>query len=209
VILLAGLIYSAAFLSRCGPCVAPSTTQAIILVESAGEALAIGDNTLRKSFLPGTRSEAVGLAKELIARGHSVDLGLMQINSCHLAHMRLSLNELFDPCRNVRAGTAILADFYRQYPNQDPGLTLFNALSAYNTGRAWRGESYVNRILAAAGVDYRVQFVPAGSAAAAAGTAVPEPIKKKKTKFKSSASPFFFKNTTTALTARRGFATGR
>jgi type IV secretion system protein VirB1 len=146
VILLAGLIYSAAFLSQCGPSVAPSTTRAIIQVESGGNPLAIGDNKLQKSFAPGTKGEAVSLATQLISQGHSVDLGLMQINSCHLASLHLSLDELFDPCRNVRAGTAILADFYRQYPNQDPGLTLFNALSAYNTDRAWRGAGYVNWI---------------------------------------------------------------
>jgi len=206
VILLAGLIYSAAFLSRCGPSVASGTTQAIIQVESGGNFLAIGDNNLKKSFLPKRR------ARRWVSQHNSslrAILGLMQVNSCHLASGRLTLDELFDPCRNVGAGTTILADFYRRYPNRDPDLTLYNALSAYNTGRAWRGAGYVNRILAAAGVDYRVLFVPAGSAAAAAALTNPEPAKKMKAKVKSSAAPFFFKNTTTALSARRGFPTGR
>jgi type IV secretion system protein VirB1 len=199
-ILLAGLIYSAGFLSQCGPAVAPSTTRAIIQVESEGNPLAIGDNNLRKSFSPRSRREAVSLAKQLISQGHSVDIGLMQVNSRHLDPGRLSLDELFDPCRNVRAGTTILADFYRQYPNKDPGLTLFNALSAYNTGQAWRGAGYVNRILAAAGVDYRILFVPVQGAAA-----VPDPVKKKNSKAKSSDSPFFFRNTTTSMVPRKGF----
>ena len=198
--LFAGLIYSSTFLSQCGPTVEPSTTRVIIQVESGGDALAIGDNNLKESFAPKTKSEAVSLATQLISQGHSIDLGLMQVNSCHLASMRLSLDELFDPCRNVRAGTTILSGFYRQYPNMDPGLTLFNALSAYNTGRAWRGAGYVNRVLAAAGVDYRVLFVPVGDAAT-----LPEPVKKKKARGKSSDSPFFFKNTTTAMVPRRGF----
>jgi type IV secretion system protein VirB1 len=201
VFLLAGLVYSAAFLTQCGPAVAPSTTRAIIQVESGGDALAIGDNNLRKSFAPKTRHEAISLATQLISQGHSVDLGLMQINSSHLGPMQLSLDDVFDPCRNVQTGTAILSDFYRKYPNQNPDLTLFNALSAYNTGRAWRGAGYVNRILAAAGVDYRVLFVPVEGAVAVA----PESAKKKKTKLKSSASPFFFKNTTTAMVPRRRF----
>ena len=203
--LLTGLIYSAAFLSQCGPSVAPSTTRAIIQVESGGNPLAIGDNDLKKSFAPKTKSEAVSLATQLISQGHSVDLGLMQVNSCHLASKRLSPDELFDPCRNVKAGTAILSGFYRQYPNQDPGLTLFNALSAYNTGQAWKGAGYVNRILAAAGVKYKVLFVPADDPAPAAGPVEsPDPIKKRSAKKKSAASPFFFKNTSTSLSARKG-----
>jgi len=198
--LLAGLIYSTGFLSQCGPAVAPSTTQAIIQVESGGDPLAIGDNSLGKSFAPRTKSEAVSLAKELISQGHSVDLGLMQINSQHLAPMGLSLDDAFDPCRNVRTGTAILSGFYRQYANKDPSLTLYNALSAYNTGQAWKGADYVNRILAAAGVNYRVLFVPVEDTPALSST--PAPKKKKRD---SRDSPFFFGNTSTALVPRQGF----
>jgi hypothetical protein len=43
--------------------------------------------------------------------------------------------------------------------------------------------------------------VPAGSTVAVA----PEPAKKKKAKAKSSNSPFFFRNTTTALVPRKRF----
>jgi len=198
-LLLAGLIYSASFLAQCGPDVEPSTTRAIIQVESGGNVLAIGNNSLKKSFSPRTRDEAVTLAASFLALGHSVDLGLMQINSCHLASLGLSLEEVFDACRNVRAGTTILSGFYRQYPNKDPGLTLFNALSAYNTGQAWKGPGYVNRILAAAGADYRVLFVPAEGAAT-----VSDPVKKKKIMVNSSDSPLFFKNTSTAMVPRQG-----
>ena len=199
-ILLAAFIYSAQFLSQCGPAVAPSTTRAVIQVESGGNPLAIGDNSLRKAFAPSSKGEAVSLAKRLIEQGHSVDLGLMQINSMHLAAMSLSLEEVFDPCRNVKIGTAILSDFYRQQQTGDPAYTLFKALSAYNTGQAWKGAGYVNRILAAAGVDYRVLFVPVQGA-----EAVPDSAKKKGTKAKSSDSPFFFRNTTTALVPRGPF----
>lgn len=201
-LLLAGLIYSTGFLSHCGPAVAPATTRAIIQVESGGNPLAIGNNNLKKSFAPKTKDEATRLAASFIARGHSVDLGLMQINSLHLAPMRLSLDDVFDPCRNVQAGTTILADFYRRYPNQDPGYTLFNALSAYNTGRAWKGAGYVNKILLAAGANYRVLFVPVGDAAAGS---TEHPVKKRKARAESPESPFFFRNTTTALVPRKGF----
>jgi type IV secretion system protein VirB1 len=202
VILLAGLIYSAGFLSQCGPAVAPATTQAIIRVESGGDPFAIGDNNLKKSFSPGSKREAVSLATQLIARGHSVDLGLMQINSQHLGPMGLSLEDAFDPCRNVKVGTTILADFYQRYRTGDPAGSLMKALSAYNTGQAWKGADYVNRILAAAGVNYRVMFVPVeGAPTGAAG-----PIQKtQKTRLNSRNSPFHFGNTTTAMVPGKGF----
>ena len=152
----AALIYSSQFLTQCGPAVAPATTRAIIQVESGGNPLAIADNRLRKSFIPKNRDEAVALAAALIRQGHGVDLGLMQINSAHLVPMRLTLEQVFDPCSNVRAGTTILAGFYRRHRTEDPALSLFKALSAYNTGRAWRGPGYVNKVLAATGAPYRV-----------------------------------------------------
>jgi type IV secretion system protein VirB1 len=200
-LLIGGMIYLSTFLEQCGPAVAPATTSAIIQVESGGYPLAIGDNQLRKSFAPKTRSEAVRLAAQLLDQGHSVDLGLMQINSFHLTPMGLSLDDVFDPCRNVRAGTTILADFYRKFDTGDPAYTLMKALSAYNTGHAWKGAGYVNKILVAAGVNYRVVFVPVEGAPA--GTADPPP-RKKKTKSDSRGAPFFFLNTSSALVPSRG-----
>ena len=199
--LLAAVLFTTAFLSQCGPAVDPATTRAIIQVESGGNPLAIGDNTLRQSFAPKTTREAVSRAKALIARGHSVDLGLMQINSSHLAPMRLSLDDTFDPCRNIRAGTSILADFYRRYQDGNPTYTLMKALSAYNTGQAWKGAGYVNRILTAAGVNYRVLFVPVPGA----DNSTNPPSTRKREKSARRAGPLFFGNTTSALAARRGF----
>lgn len=200
--LLAGFIYTAGFLSPCGPDVSPATTLAIIEVESGGNPLAIGDNNLKRSFSPGTTKEAVNLAADLIAQGHSVDLGLMQINSMHLAPMKLSLEDVFDPCGNVQIGTTILAHFYRQHQTNDPALSLFKALSAYNTGRAWKGTDYVNKILAAAGAPYRISFGPLVEPAGR-----PLSAGKRKSgdaKRDGAVSPFFFSNLSTSLVARKG-----
>ena len=65
----------------CGPSVHPATTQAIIEVESAGKPLTIHDNTTGISYNPTTKSEAVALTADLLHHGHSLDIGLMQINS--------------------------------------------------------------------------------------------------------------------------------
>ena len=199
--LLATLIFSSGFLAQCGPNVSPVTTQAIIEVESGGNPLAIGDNSSKKSFAPRSKSEAVELATALLAKGHSLDLGLMQVNSAHLVPLRLSLAELFDPCRNVRAGTTILSGMFNRYRTGDPARSLYLALSAYNTGTWWKGGSYVNRILAAAGTSYRVLFVPSPDSALPQDFAREESDRKNR----GRASSFIFKNLTSAMAARGWF----
>jgi len=161
-VLITGLLTLSALCAQCGPTVHPTTTQAIIRVESGGNPYAIGDNTTRRSYFPKSKQEAIEIAQELLAQGHSLDLGIMQINSCHIKGMGLSLEDLFDPCRNINTGTKILAEAYR---NNDKGearnIVLFKAISAYNTGSAWRGPAYINKILKAAGAPYRVAVLNA------------------------------------------------
>ena len=148
------------FCSQRGPAVDPSLTRAIIQVESGGNPFAIGDNTARRSYFPVSKPDAVQLAGYLLSQGHSIDMGLMQINSCHLGTNGLSLDVLFDPCGNVNFGTRLLADYFRMHSGDpDKRQVLFKALSAYNTGSAWRGPAYINRILAAAKAPYRVAVV--------------------------------------------------
>lgn len=158
-LLLTGIFISSALSIQCGPAVSPVTTQAIIQVESGGNPFAIGDNTVRKSFAPRSKIEAIGLATTLLSQGHNIDIGLMQINSQHLNPMKLSVSELFDPCTNIRIGTSILADFYRLHDTiPDKNQVLFRALSSYNTGSAWRGPGYINKILAQVNAPYRVRL---------------------------------------------------
>jgi len=155
--LIGSLLLITSLCAQCGPSVEPSTTKAIIQVESGGNLFVIGDNTLKKSFFPKSKKEAVRLADYLLSQGHNLDMGLMQVNSCHLKAGKFSLDDLFDPCRNIAIGTKILADFYRRNDRGEArNVVLFKALSAYNTGSAWRGPDYINRILKAAGAPYRV-----------------------------------------------------
>ncbi|NVN91827.1 MAG: lytic transglycosylase domain-containing protein [Desulfuromonadales bacterium] len=158
--MITGLLLISSLCTQCGPAVSPATTQAIIKVESGGKPYVINDNTTRKSFSPTSKTEAIHIASELLSQGHSLDLGIMQINSTHLQKMNLTLDELFDPCRNINIGTNLLAEAYRRNNNGESGSTvLFKALSAYNTGSAWRGPDYINRILKAAGATYRVAVI--------------------------------------------------
>ena len=137
----------------CGPVVHPATTAAIIQVESQGNPLAIADNTQRTSYTPHTQEQAVRLANQLHQQGHSLDIGVMQINTQWLRPKRLSLEKLFDPCFNIAVGTGILSTAYQGTLRQsdDTATALTRALSIYNTGSPTAGRAYVTRVMNAAG----------------------------------------------------------
>jgi type IV secretion system protein VirB1 len=138
---------------RCAPLAAPSTLASIARVESGFDPLMISDNNSKQSFAPNSVAEAARLATQLIAAGHSVDVGLMQINSSNFARAGLTVPAAFDPCRSLAAGAAILAAGYAggvTHSSQQAALRI--ALSRYNTGDAQRGftNGYVARVERAA-----------------------------------------------------------
>lgn len=143
-------------LSRdCAPSVAPETLAAIAHVESRFDSLAIGVN--RGGPQPRRArdmAEAVQVARALLARGANIDLGLAQINSSNLSWLGLTIEETFDPCRNLEAASTVLRAGYRVSGDTaaDRQSALRIALSRYNTGDAQRGfhNGYVGRVEAAA-----------------------------------------------------------
>lgn len=144
-----------AFIAQCAPGVAPETVQAIVQVESRGAVLALGINGPAGRVVPGDAQQAVRLARQYIEAGYSVDLGLMQVNSKNLAGLGLSLERIFEPCTNLRAGALILSQAYdaaaARYGEGQRALRA--ALSAYNTGRfeaGWRN-GYVARYVSVGG----------------------------------------------------------
>jgi type IV secretion system protein VirB1 len=115
---------------------------AIARVESGQRTLAIhASGSGGGAILPATRQEAIERAHALLREGRSIDLGLMQINSRNLGWLGLSVEDAFDPCRNIAAGARVLTSF-----------------SGYNTGHPQRGfaNGYVARVLSA-GVSNAVQ----------------------------------------------------
>jgi len=139
---------------RCGPSVAPSTLASIARTESGFEPLSINDNTTGTSGVPATRDIAVQIASKLLEAGHSVDIGIMQINSANFGRLGLTLEAAFDPCKSVAAGAAVLAGGYTggaTHEGQQSALRV--ALSKYNTGDAQRGfaNGYVHKVELAAG----------------------------------------------------------
>nr|WP_314121552.1 lytic transglycosylase domain-containing protein [uncultured Brevundimonas sp.] len=135
----------------CAPSVAPETLAAIAHVESRFDALAIGVNRGgRNPPRARTPSEAARQAHALLARGANIDLGLAQINSDNLEWLGLSVEQAFDPCRNLAAAATVLRAGYWPEANTTTGrqTALRVALSRYNTGDPRRGfrNGYVRRV---------------------------------------------------------------
>ena len=144
-------------LLACAPNVAPVTLQAIIEVESGGNALALHVNGIRvQPPPPRDAKEAAQVAESNIARGYSVDIGLMQVNSRNLATLGITVEQVLEPCTNIRAAATILtADYAAAARTRGDGQpALQAALSAYNTGDFYRGfaNGYVARYYGPLGV---------------------------------------------------------
>lgn len=131
-----------ALIAQCAYNTHPDTVKAIIQVESAGNPYAIGVNFGgRNGHKPNNATEAALVARNLIANGKNIDMGLMQINSANMRRLGLSTEAMFDPCTNIRIGTKILSTNYVQAVDiYGPGENALRAaLSAYNTGSMVKG----------------------------------------------------------------------
>ena len=131
-----------AALLACGSSVDPSTLRAIMRVESGGRVYAINVNGAPSQPSPASSAaDATAEAQAWIARGYSVDLGLMQVNNRNLQSLGFTVAQMFDPCTNIQAGASILtADYLAASSGRpNPQDALKAALSAYNTGNFERG----------------------------------------------------------------------
>jgi len=139
-----------ALAAQCAPAVSPQVIAAIVEVESRGHVHAINVNRLpRQPRAPRSAAEAARVAQYYIARGHSVDLGLGQINSRNMRWLGLTWDTVFDPCTNVAAAGTVLAGNYRSVRSgRHPQTALRIALSLYNTGDRERGfrNGYVRKV---------------------------------------------------------------
>ena len=135
-------------LEQCAPAIAPITMPAIVQQESAGNPLALHDNTTGRGYRPASVVGAARIARALIAQGHSVDVGLAQINSRNLSRLGLAVERALDPCENLHAAQTVLLDGWGR------SGTLLGMLSAYNTGQVTnaRGADYGAGVYAQAGV---------------------------------------------------------
>lgn len=123
--------------------------QAIIRTESGFNPHAIGVNYGGKQIKqPKSYAEAVLKAKQLISSGHNIDLGLAQINSSNLKWLGLSIEQVLQPCNNLKAMQFILYDCYKRSGESGLGTKMQRAFSCYNTGNHTKGfnNNYVNKV---------------------------------------------------------------
>src|SRR3954453_2284558 len=100
---------------QCAPHVASATIEKIIEVEASDKPLAFHVNGVKvQPLVPDTPEAVAALAKVWIAKGSTVDLGLMQVNSANLPKLGLSVEQVLDPCTNITAGASILTAGYAQ-----------------------------------------------------------------------------------------------
>lgn len=145
-------MFDVAFIEQCKNPYAPTQiVQQIINNESGKNEYAINVNSNGKSlkaYIPKTKEKAAKIAKEWIAKGYTVDIGLMQINSDNLAKYNTTVDEVLDPCKNINVASSIYHNAYKKTPKTDsPLLRTKKALSVYNTGTLTKGfrNGYVAR----------------------------------------------------------------
>ena len=157
-----------ALAQQCAPTVAPQTMAAIVNVESSYNPYAIGVVKGRLERQPNNKQEAVATAKALAAAGWNFSMGVAQVNRYNLPKYHITIEQAFEPCTNLWAGSKILEEcFLRADDNKRSAQqALKAAISCYYSGNFTRGfkpdvkgkPSYVEKVLASA--DKPIKVIP-------------------------------------------------
>jgi type IV secretion system protein VirB1 len=169
-------------MQQCAPNVGQVTMRALIKTESAGNPYILADagpaylpwserEHLVRTIRPQSAAEAAQIVRNLLGQGHKVAIGLTQVEAGNLPKMGLTIEQVLEPCTNMRTGGQILAQFYsralRQLGANDPQAALQAALSAYWSGDFVRGfkGGYVQKVINNAGlaVELKVPSLAPGS----------------------------------------------
>jgi type IV secretion system protein VirB1 len=139
-------------MTMCAPLVHPTTLQALIEVESAGNPYAVSVNypqglrnagvELPQFSQPRSARDALELTRWLSAQGYSTSVGLAQINVEHLSRWALHLADLFDPCVNLALAQRVLLDCDAAQATRgasSPQARLRRTLVCYNAGDSAAG----------------------------------------------------------------------
>lgn len=134
--------------AQCASGVDYPIAHAIVQRESGFRPYAIGVNKAAAVKQPKTYNEAVLKAKQLLAQGYNIDLGLAQINSNNLKWLGLSVEQVLDPCQNMKAMQTVYLDCFAKAGENGLGTRIQRAFSCYNTGSSSRGFSngYVQKV---------------------------------------------------------------
>ncbi|SAL00276.1 lytic transglycosylase catalytic [Caballeronia arationis] len=144
--------------AECAPDVHPTTLKGVVSTESSWNPYAIGVVGGRLDHQPRNLAEAIATARELDRQGFNFSVGLGQVNRYNLARYGESYETAFEPCRNLKAGSAILKHCFQRAKAQigDEQQALRAAFSCYYSGNFTRGfrtdiagqPSYVRKVVA-------------------------------------------------------------
>ena len=148
-----------ALAQQCAPGVHIKTLSAVVRHESRVKPYAIGLNSKDSKLprQPTNKAEAVATGEWLKANGYNFDGGFGQVNVRNLEWLGMSVEDLFDPCKNLAGAARVLTDCYtraaKKFPGEQPALQA--ALSCYNTENFANGFSngYVALVAANAILD--------------------------------------------------------
>lgn len=136
--------------SSCAAQIHPAIVNAIVKTESNFNPFAIGINkgVGRLSKQPTSYAEAVTTAKQLLARGINIDMGLAQINSSNMTWLGLTVEMAFHPCHNLQAMQMVYLHCLQKAKKGSQGTLEQRAWSCYNTGDTKRGftNGYVTKV---------------------------------------------------------------
>jgi len=186
--------------AQCAPDVHPATLKGVVSTESSWNPYAIGVVGGRLDRQPRSLAEAVATARELERRGFNFSMGLGQVNRYNLPKYSETYETVFEPCRNLKAGSAILKDCYLRARAQmgDDQQALRAAFSCYYSGNFTRGfrldkagqPSYVQKVVAnATGTAQPILVVPAVQPQGADGAMSVRPAARSAGTAKSAGAP--------------------
>ena len=148
-----------ALIQQCAPNVAVQTLRPLISVESGKRSHAIGykvvandGSVFRLTTQPKNTNEAKQWATWFLANGYRFDAGIAQVNTVNFKATGLTVETMFEPCANIRAGAQVLTDCYTRawarFKHEQTALRA--ALSCYQSGNFQTGfaTGYVAKILA-------------------------------------------------------------
>lgn len=145
-----------AMAQACAPGVHPELMGRIGRIESSGNPYAIGVVGGHLVRQPTNRAEALATVKALNAGGWNYSLGIVQVNVHNFDRYGVSAADMFDPCRNLKTGAAILTECYTRARAADPRneqRAVHAALSCYYSGDLKAGRAYALKVAAAAPID--------------------------------------------------------
>lgn len=148
--------------AECAPDIHPTTLKGVISTESSWNPYAIGVVDGRLDRQPRSLAEAVATARALERQGYNFSMGLGQVNRHNLSKYGETFETVFEPCRNLQAGSTILKDCFQRAKARvaDEQRALRAAFSCYYSGNFTRGfrpdkagqPSYVQKVVANAAV---------------------------------------------------------